>query len=282
MGGGKNQSSMKNITSYSLIYGLAILSGFAYLTGFWLPFNFNFIEHIDISGIIKISAFSMIPVLVMMLIGAGLGSVTATRHVENIIKSKNGDVNLAIETTSFRVVNHTFTAITIAVCLLSTPFIISPNLTERLLGAFPIASVITLFHFTKNPGPLRELNSFARAITLTVACIFPTASILTGYVNGLNSVNNHSPGFLLKNTDSCSSDSENKFRYISTSGEKLIALSLGDNSICVTTAKSFSLVPYNPQIDASKNSNLFIEKYKTLIPLKFIFQSKEIIEATNK
>lgn len=247
-----------------------------------MPFEFNFIEFIDISSIIKISAFSMIPVLVMMLISASLGSIAANHHVQSIIKTKNGDIKLAVDTKPFKIADYLTKLLAILVCAISLPFVISSNITERLLGAFPIASIFGLIYFTRNPGPLREINSSVRATIITIACLLPSISILTGYTNGLNSINNNSPGFLLKNADNCSSNNENKFRYISASGEKLIALSINDKSICITSYKSFTLTPYNPRNSDNKNINYFLEKYKTLVPLKYIFQDSETIRDVNK
>lgn len=261
---------MGNINIYGPIYGLAIFSGLSYLIGFWIPFRFNFIEHIDLTSILKISAFSIIPVLVSMLIGAGAGSFATFLRIK-----PNGSTQL--ERAEYRTTPkldkafiYIFKFCTVGICLASVPFLFSTILIERLLGAYPLASIIGVVYLTKNPGILQILPIFARAAVVTVICLLPTGAILNGYFLGQEAFNDISQGYLLTETDHCSSDTQHKYRYLAASGDKILTMSLEDKSICITSDKSFKLILHN--INAATGTIAFSyikDRYKTLPPIKY-------------
>lgn len=266
---------MNNINQYSFVYGLAVFAGFSYLTGFWMPFQFNFIEYIDLSGVIKISAFSLIPVLVSMLIGAGLGSLGASFAIS--AKSHAITNTSTEEKNKSSLIDKTFAYITTGVFVLtiavSIPFLLSGNINEKLLGAYPIASLIAVRYFSRRATFLDSIVPTVRAIVITVVCLLPSFAILMGYAQGLDALHDDSRGYLIYGTEHCSSSDSEKFRYLSTSGEKILTYSVKDGSICITSSNYLKLVPHN--VVPSSNSNgisHLIKKYKTLPPLKYFLQ----------
>lgn len=260
---------MKNTSIYGLIYGIAIFTGFSYLIGFWIPFRFNFIEHIDLAAILKISAFSIIPVFVSLVIGAGIGGFASFSHIKGNLNS-----NLSISPTKSRFDKIFFWSvrtIVAATCLIFMPFLFSQVLIERLLGAYPIASIFSIIYLTKNPNILSSLPILARSVITTVACMLPTAAIFNGYLLGQDAFNNKSQGYLLAGTTHCSSNTTNKYRYLATSGERILTMSLEDQSICVTSEKAFRLIAYNTNLTGNSNSiNYVIDRYKELPPIKYM------------
>ncbi len=271
---------MGNINIYGPIYGLAIFSGFSYLIGFWIPFRFNFIEHIDFTSILKISAFSIIPVLVSMLIGAGVGGF-ATIFGFKTNTSVQFDSGIYQANPTFdKIFIYLVKIVTIVIGLASIPFLFSSVLIERLLGAYPIASIISVVYLSKYPGVLQALPVLVRAVVVTVICLLPTGAILNGYSHGQEALNDKSPGYLLAETEHCSTDAQHKYRYLAASGDKILTMSLEDKSICMTSEKFFKLVQHNTNAaQDTSNFNYIIDRYKTLPPIKYFINTNEIKKA---
>jgi len=263
---------MVNINFYGFIYGLAIFSGFSYLIGFWIPFRFNFIEHIDLTSILKISAFSIIPVLVSMLIGAGTGSLAAFFRTRTNLSSQFEQTEYLKTPKLETIFIYIVKVFTLGIGIASLPFIFSSNLIERLIGAYPIASIIGVVYLSKNPGIFQALPISVRAVVITVICLLPTAAILHGYSLGQDVFNDKSQGYLLAETEHCSSDDEHKFRYLAASGDKILTMSLEDKSICITSDKSFRLVRHNSNaVPVATSFRHIIDKYKTLPPIRYFY-----------
>lgn len=268
---------MGNINIYGLIYGLAIFTGFSYLIGFWIPFRFNFIEHIDLTSILKISAFSIIPVLVSMLIGAGVGSFTTFFRLKTDTSVQFDRGGCRTTPTFEKIFLYFCKIMTLGVGLASLPFLFSSVLIERLLGAYPIASIISIVYLSKFPGILQALPVLARAVVVTVISLLPTGAILNGYSQGQEAFNDKSQGYLLAETEHCSSDAQHKYRYLAASGDKILTMSLEDKSICITSDKSFRLVLHNTNAaQDTSNFSYIINRYKTLPPIKYFINTDEI------
>ncbi|WP_158150469.1 hypothetical protein [Pantoea ananatis] len=243
------------ITLWALACAYAILNSFIYSWSFWSAFDINILQLASFSDIFPSILYTIaIPCIlaIIFLVSADLWERMQSKtqsYIEGkmVIHVKYYDHFKKVRSFLFGMTMSIFSLIFIVIVYVRKT---KPNSVQEFasseFGQFiiPISlSFIAIFIMLKKTNFLKSLN-VTRQPCIIIICFLPSVFFIWGHVNS-NYIKNGKDTFLIESDAKCKSPSDVKYRYISSISDKVFAMSLSDNSICIFKYDSLKLTPEN-------------------------------------
>jgi hypothetical protein len=103
---------------------------------------------------------------------------------------------------------------------------------KRRIGIGFILSALVFFFIPEKESILKILPGKNKSLLFGIICYLPTIFFSKGVYNGEEILNGKN-SFLVESNSKCTSSNSTKYRYIDTLSDKVFAMSLADNSICI-------------------------------------------------
>ena len=214
--------------------------GFLYLYGFWNTVDINIMQFLSISDVIPsiiLPTILTFPSIIILGVLYGL-----TYYSNNTIKTISTQVNNK-ENTSHLIVK----SYTISIIILFITMVICLIILMVSFGS-PIVTGVAIFILFISVGMyLRDRTNFllelpfGRGFILFMLSFFPVVM----YFYGISNANKTLYGeeyFIVQMNPPCSTDENEKFRYLSAMSDKVFSISEKDDSICVSKYNSVKLI----------------------------------------
>lgn len=228
----------KNITFNTTIASVYVLMlSTSYLWGFWGHFNINILNYIGVTDIIKATIIPMIIALAMYLTQVAMGVFNSPKpnSIENF-SSKGRAEKFDI------ILRYSYIILIASIMLASVIYnIINGSKMQRYasIGWF-LATAIYFTTFT-NSKILEFIPLKNKVLPYAMICYLPIVFLHRGVYEG-DRIQSGKDTFLIESNSICSSDNKNKYRFIDSIGDKVFALSLKDNSICIFKYEYLKLI----------------------------------------
>ncbi|MBA0213287.1 hypothetical protein [Pectobacterium brasiliense] len=232
-----------NIKPYFLatISTYAISNSVIYSWAFWNRFNINILNYVSFNDLIPSILYSIALPCITLAVAIGVINIYTFFSARIIFKIKKAEINeLTIPSfghPGINLIGGFFSYLGISITLL----ISYPNLDGFIYVVFLTFSLALCLFIINKTMLLTELKK-TRSLSILIICLIPVFC----YFFAINTAENIKSG---KNTYLISSDSEciasptEKYRYISSISDKIFAISLKDNSICIFKYEFIKLVP---------------------------------------
>ncbi|MDY1039156.1 hypothetical protein [Lelliottia sp. CFBP8978] len=225
-----------NFLSSTVFTGYLLACGTLYLWGFWLNFDLNILQFVDIADIVKATILPMITSLCLM----------AVNGVSSMINNPQSEAskNLWKEGGSYRFAVYLQYAFLLFVTLsviytLGKNFIFGTRV-EKYLVAGAILGTVAYFWVLFKTKFLSNLNS-ARGIVVTFVLGMPLIFMQKGNLDAKEVLNGNNT-FIIQSKNLCDKNNENEtFRFIGNLSDKGFALSLYNNSLCIFKYENIKL-----------------------------------------
>ena len=198
------------------------------MLGFWLPFDFNILAFADISDVIKVSIYPMLPAAGVLLTYALLDGL-------NTKSRKEYDEYVAIGGFArwFMRFQVAFAYATIAFGVIGSGYeiVFQPGY-EKLKGVFPLASLLAFFYLIYGNKHLLELDVRVRVFVVAFACSMPSAAFRAGNDSGSALYDLKGSYKVMKTKESCPGVTGDLV-YLGRLGGKYFGMSKADKGVCV-------------------------------------------------
>jgi hypothetical protein len=216
-----------NLLSSAVLTAYFLTCGSLYLWGFWLHFDLNILQFVDVSDIVKATLLPVITVLFLFFIQTALNHINnpASESSQKLWKAGGG-----FKATVY--MQYSFFAF--VVCSggygILMRFINGTKAEKYLcLGLFILSPVFYVLAFKTT---VMAYLGKARPIVLSSICLIPLIFMNKG-INDAQKILAGENTFLVESNTNCSPLKESKYRYIATLSDKAFAYSLSDNSLCI-------------------------------------------------
>ena len=210
-----------------------------YLWIFWLHFDINILQFIDVSDIIKASALPSIPLIFFLLLSICLQQLNTVDYETRQKYKKAGG--------GFKVFSY-FASAYIIFFLVIAAVIIGIAIYQAFTGTFPkrCASIALLIGFGAAYYLMFRMKLFeewgeVRFVIIAFLCYFPSHLMNKAIDDAVNIIDGNDT-YLISSNLSCSKNTQDKFRYIATLSDKVFSINLSDDSLCIQHYEFLSLV----------------------------------------
>jgi len=235
-----------NLQSGTILTAYFLTCGILYLWGFWLHFDLNILQFVDVSDIIKATILPMITSLCIWVLNSIINTINnpASASSRELWKA-GGRYRLTVY------LQWTFLAIIIIAALHNfVNIFLNSTKAEKyfVMGFFLFGSVYFWVSFkTEILIEYKKQRPLLLAIIIGMPLIFMQRGIQDAkdILKGDNT-------FLVESNNLCNSkQNSEKFRYIGTLSDKGFAYSLNNNSLCIFKYDYIKLIK-EKSINASK------------------------------
>ncbi|MDM2906621.1 hypothetical protein [Citrobacter sp. Cpo015] len=219
-----------NLLSGAIATTYLLVCSSLYLWIFWLHFDINILQFIDVSDIIKASALPAIPLVCITLVSIFLQQYNIVdTDTRKQYKAAGG---------GFKVYSY-FATFYILCILTSTAVILGIAVYNAFTGNLPskyasVALLISCFaaYYLMFQVKLFEELGKPRFIIIAFLCYFPT-HFMNKAIGDATSIIDGQSTYLISSNLSCSKNDHEKFRYIATLSDKVFSINLANNSLCI-------------------------------------------------
>lgn len=215
-----------NILSSAIVTAYLLGCGSLYLWGFWLHFDLNILQFVEISDIVKATLLPMLTSLFLFLFQCGIN------HINNPTSSNSKGLMKAGGGYKYVVyLQYGLLALMLVSGLYGLGYrFFCGTKAEKYLCIGVITALVVCF-LTYKSKFLLDLGRY-RAFMLFLICTLPLIFMNKGILDAKDILSGKNT-FLVESNVSCSPNKEQKFRYISTLSSNGFAYSPSDNSLCV-------------------------------------------------
>ncbi|EMB9642867.1 hypothetical protein [Enterobacter cloacae] len=226
-----------NLQSGTTLTAYVFTCGSLYLWGFWLHFDLNILQFVDVTDIVKATILPMITTLCLW----------AVQSVTNVINNPTSDANRELWKAGggYRYPIYLqwgfFAFISISALISFTIMFISGTKAEKYLviGAI-LLGCLYLWVLIKT-NILAEYKSMRAAILISILGM-PLIFMNKGVQDAKNNLKGNNT-FLVESDNLCGSNlKDEKFRYIGNLSDKGFAYSLKNNSLCIFKYEYIKLI----------------------------------------
>ncbi|WP_165730815.1 hypothetical protein [Enterobacter hormaechei] len=241
------------ITLWALACAYAIGNSFLYSWSFWSTFDINILQFASFSDIFPSILYTIaIPCIVAII---GFASVDFWERLKSqaytILEKEIAARIKYYEDLKKVAIIFSSTAMGIAGVILLITFYISNKkiISVQAFASSEVGQILipilisfaAIFLITKKTNFLQELK-ITRQLAIIIICFIPSVCFIWGQVNSKN-IKNGVNTFLIESDGKCKSHDNVKYRYISSISDKVFAMSLTDNSVCIFKYDSLKLTP---------------------------------------
>ncbi|MGP2972830.1 hypothetical protein ACTVMN_09995 [Serratia nematodiphila] len=213
--------------SSTLITAYLLTCGTLYLWGFWLHFELNILQFINISDIVKSTIWPMITVLFMYIIQQVISYINnpMSQDSKNLWEAGGGYRGVVL-------LQYAFLAFVFISGLygLGDRFLNGEKADKYFCIGLIFLFSVSLFvaYKTKFLAETGKLRGFSIVIIFLCPMVFMNKGIMDAQdiLAGKNS-------FLVRSNAKCSENTNEKFRYIATLSDKGFAYSLSNKTLCI-------------------------------------------------
>lgn len=241
------------ITLWALACAYAIGNAFIYSWSFWSAFDINILQFASFSDIFPSILYTItIPCIVAVI---GLASADLWEKLKS--KTYSMIENEIAARIKYYVVVKKLVKITsgITITIFSCILLIALYFSQKKHTSFEefassdigqvvipmLISFAAIFLILKKTSFLKELK-ITRQFWIIIICFIPSVCYIWGHVNSRD-IKKGVNTFLIESDGKCKSRPDVKYRYISSISDKVFAMSLSDNSVCIFKYDSLKLTP---------------------------------------
>lgn len=231
----------------------AYLCGVLYSYAFWDNIDINLIQFLSLSDILNsllLPSILTLPIIFSFIIV--IYFMTPTQKEENYITRENikkiyNEHNLkSILNTLCRNKLIVLNAIVSLVALLTQIILIIEliiNFGKAMLITFLILIISSIITYLSR----NVISKYLGSLKFSILILIPTLPTLSYYIGTTDSIKITSGEdyYIIETIPSCSSDGNERFRYLATTSDKIFAISEKDNSICVSRYHTIKLIKKN-------------------------------------
>ncbi|WP_234116673.1 hypothetical protein [Citrobacter freundii] len=227
----------KTIFNSSFISAYLLLLSVSYLWGFWGHFDVNILNFIGVTDIIKSVIWPMIIALVLYLIQVALNVFNGPKANSTVgfsEKTKHEKVQITIQ--------YSYLILMLLSSFVGAAYnyIVGTQMQKYVSIAWPL-SFLVCFLIYRSKELLEYIPFKNKAIVCGIICFLPYIFLSRGVYEG-DRIKSGKNTFLIESNSICTSDKNNKYRYIDALADKAFALSLKDNSICIFKYEYIKLI----------------------------------------
>ncbi|WP_410753375.1 hypothetical protein [Citrobacter youngae] len=241
------------ITLWALACAYAIGNSFIYSWAFWSVFDINILQFSSFSDILPSILYTITIPCIIVAVGFVCAQVwekfkqkaylTIENEMSSRIKNYEAIKNIVILLSSLLMLIGSITGLVVVNKSEDTSLLTDGSGWIDLIqvGIPFILSMLVCYLIIKKTTFLNQLK-LTRNLAIIIISFIPVVCYFWGHINSTRIINGKNT-FLVESDTQCNSSPGTKYRYISSISDKVFAMSVTDDSICIFKYNSLKLTP---------------------------------------